>query len=115
MILKESRDYLVKARIDLSEFFGEEAWVELKETDTFDAVKLERAVRAGDAGENVRAFSEIFPRVIVDHNFFKAEAVPMTPEEVRDVLVSKPSMFSHVVQEYVDKILFIQGKKKGAK
>jgi hypothetical protein len=115
MILNESRDYLVKARIDLAEFFGEEAWVILKETDTFDAVRLEKAVRAGDPAENVRVFSSVLPRIIVDHNFFKTEAAKMEAEEVQDILVSKPSMFSHVVSEYVDKVLFTQGKKSAAK
>lgn len=115
MIVKDERSYLVTTRVDLSGFFGEEAWVEFKETDTFDAMKMQRVAKEGDGEKSLAMFAEILPRVMIGHNFYRDEATLYTPAEVIALLAKKPAAFAFVVQAYIDKVLFIQGQESDAR
>ena len=115
MIVKDERSYLVTTRVDLAGFFGEEAWVELKETDTFDAMKMQKVAKEGDGEKSVKMFAEVLPRVVIGHNFFKSETELLEPAAVVALLAKKPAAFAHVVQSYIDKVLFFQGQESDAK
>lgn len=112
------KSYLVSARINLGQYFNvpeEDAFIELREPSTFDALKMEKATKAGDTEATLKTFSEILPRVIVDHNFYKDKDSKLEPEDVVAMLAEKLDLYSYVVGEYSTRVLFTLGSKSAAK
>ena len=108
-----NNNYLITARINLGRFFGvpeADAYVELREPSTFDALKMEKAAKGGEPEESLAVFREILPRLIVEHNLYRSESEKLSPEEVVEAMVEKMELFSFVVTEYSARVLFSLGK-----
>lgn len=117
MIVQPSGPWLVSEKVLLGDCFGglpEDAFVELRELSAIDMSRLQKALASADEVRNVEAFGEILPRIIVDHNFAKDEATKYSPEELRDLIMSKAEAYYKVLRQYSEKVLFIQGKKIAA-
>lgn len=100
MIVKDD-SYLVKARVELGEFFGSdsaEAFVVLREPTTKDLIAIKDAVREGET-KTLETFADVLPRVIVEHNLATPER-DMSPAEVAALICNKIAIYSKVMSEY---------------
>jgi hypothetical protein len=111
-------NYLVKARINLGQFFDvpeEDVFIELKEPNSKALFKMEEAFRSKDSMIILTVFIELLPSLITAHNLMRTETEKQSSVEVAAIVESKMDIFMHVLNEYKDKILFSLGKKSGAK
>lgn len=114
--------YLIQAKISLAQELGAEdgsGWIEMREPSTQDFVKLQAAIASGDMAEQVKQFSALLPSLIVDHDFF-AEAddqsrKKLTTPELVDEIGKRSDLFLAVIRKYTEDVLFIRGKKLGAR
>lgn len=124
VIVKDKGSYLLTCRVLLGDFFGvslEEAFVELRETDTRTAKRLSDASKktkqGGDDSEMVDVFLAELPDLVVAHSFYKPnpdqakEPELMSGKEVISLIADRLAPFERVVTEYSEKVLFTQGKK----
>lgn len=124
IIVKDKGSYLVTCRVLLGDFFGvsqEEAFVELRETDTRAAKRMSDAAKKGkqegDDAKMVDVFLSELPGLVVSHSFYKpnpdpaGEPILLGGKEVIDLIADRLEPFERVVTEYSEKVLFTQGKK----
>lgn len=119
MVVLKDRSYLITTRVNLGQFFGqpeEDAYITMREPDTFDANRLRKVSQAGqasgDSTEILETFAELLPKLITDHNFYDgSEDVKMPVEKLASVVMDKPELFAYLVQQYSENVLFILGKK----
>lgn len=117
MIVQPAGPWLVSETVLLGDCFGgalEDAFVELRELSAIDMSRLQKALASADEVRNVEAFGEILPRIIVDHNIGKDETTKYSPEELRDLIMSKAEAYYRVLRQYSEKVLFTQGKRIAA-
>jgi hypothetical protein len=115
MVIVKDKSYLITTRIEIGHHFGREkgeAYVKLSEPNNADLFRLKGA--SGNELEMLAAFSEILPRVIVEHNIYKPGTpveVLRSPEEVRDLIIERLGIYVDVVSKYCEEVVFILGSK----
>jgi hypothetical protein len=105
-------NYLVKAKIFIGQFLGgkaEDAFIELKEPDVATAMKFNKS---GQGEETISVLIEKLPELLVNHDLKKSENESLSPIEVAKVVTSKIDLFTYVMKEYKEKVLFTQGRKE---
>jgi hypothetical protein len=122
MVIVKDRSYLITCKVLLGSFFGrddEEAFVELREPDNFDAnrmnVAISQAQKAEDNEPTLAAFREILPHIIVDHSFYTSETDKMSASAVAELILDRTDLFGAVLSKYSEEVLFTLGKKRGGK
>lgn len=93
-------NYLAKLKIDLTEEFGEGAYVELREPSKKEFLKLFTASKDNDEEKIEGVFSALLPALIVSHGFTDA-GKPATNERVADALGRKIAAINKIEQEYI--------------
>jgi hypothetical protein len=96
MEISEARETgLFSCRVDFGEFFGGEksdAWVVLREA----TAKELASIAVGDTAKQSEAFMGLLPSLIVDSVFTDGEK-PASPQEVSELLMSKGTLYAHVM------------------
>lgn len=116
MVVIKDKSYLITHRVNLGQFFDmpeEDAYIVLREPDTFTLTKMNEAKQTDDASGRafVEFFAGVLPDLVVDHDLYKTETQKMTAQEVRDLVYDKMEIFMHIVTEYTEHVLFTLGKK----
>lgn len=118
MYVIPKKDFLISARISLAEQLGAPegtCYIELREPSTYAFTRLQAVLAKEDTEENVRAFAELLPAVILDHDLYAepdgGDARKLTAEEVVQKLLERSDLMFFVIAEYTSKVLFSRGKK----
>ena len=118
VIVKDKRDYLIKTKVLVGQFFGQQpddGFIELVEMDTLDSsrmTKVSKAVKeSGDNSDLMALFRELLPKVIVEHSLYKSDTEKYSSDEVAGIIFSKVDLSIHVIEQYSRDVLFTLGKK----
>jgi len=115
MVVVKDKSYLITTRIEVGHHFNRErgeAYIVLREPNNSDLFRLKAAAK--DEAAMLAAFSDILPRVLVEHNLYKpAEPaeVLLSPEEVRDLIVDRLGIYVEVVAKYCEEVVFTLGSR----
>lgn len=120
MVVIKDKSYLITHRVNLGQFFDkpeEDAYIVLREPDTFTLSKLRSAKDAGEesGGAFIDLFAGVLPDLIVDHDLYKSETQKLTAQEVRDFIYDKTEILTCVVGEYSTNVLSFLGGKSASK
>ncbi len=110
--------YLISARISLAEFLDapeDTCFVTMREPSTQDFVRLQMALESGELSRQMEVYAELFPKLIIDHDFYAdpagGDAKKLTPEALVARLQERADIFLHLVRRYSEEVLFTRGKK----
>lgn len=108
-----------KIKLEIGTFFGcekdSEVFIVLKEPLTMDMMRLS-SVDTGSPIEIMNYFKDIFPHIIVDHNFYRDEdgVEKMSNNEITELLWERFDLTNHVFSEYTAKCHSFSGSKTGS-
>lgn len=117
MVVIKDDNFLIKAKIEIGNFFGvekPEAFVELREPTTKDLIALKNAASTKDEDIVLTVFGEVLPRIIVAHSFYKSETEKMGSQEVATLIVDRLEVYAEVLGAYLS-IVFPQAMPSAAK
>jgi hypothetical protein len=118
MVIVKDESYLVSEKIQVGQFFGlpdGDAFIEIREPGMKTSIALQKAAAAGESEGIIDAFSAALPGLIVDHSLMKTDTEKMTADEVVGVIMRKVGLFTHVITEYKEKVLFSLGERSDGK
>ena len=94
------KNWILSKKIDLTEQFGEEAWVILREPNT-DQVMALRELATLKEREILAGVKDMMASLIVDHNFYADEATKLEPKAALDFVYDKPMAALELVGKYL--------------
>ena len=110
MNIKEAKKYLITEKIDLSEFFGgEQAFITIREPDKNEMINLSRKTSGEGDEKTAEALGELFPSLIVEHNF-EDEGKTVSVSEVMKLIDSRLELWNYVYMQ-IHKVLPLDGEK----
>lgn len=129
MVIVKDESYLIKTRVAVGKFFGreaDEAFIEIREPDGRDLMRVKTAFSDGDAAL-MGAFLDILPRIIVEHNLYKTEEALHSNAEVAAIVNNKAALCLDLFGKFAEQMVFtlappsaersagLQGSSSGAK
>jgi hypothetical protein len=108
---KHYAGYIIKARVNLGQYFDQpeaDVYVVLREMTMNQKMSFQEAAKGGDGVATFRAFQEVLPKLVVDHNFYEDDDKPMQPAQVVEILMEREAVAMAVLEEYKAKVLDFQ-------
>lgn len=93
-------------RVDLTEVYGEECWVELKDSNVEQTLCIKEC--KDDVKAQLKVFKEIFPSILTDHNL-DDDGRKLSNEEVADFLWESPWSFQLLYGEWLQWLFRLTG------
>jgi hypothetical protein len=94
------KNYIQNKKIDCSEYFGDEAWVILREPNT-DQIMALRELATLKEREMLEEAHDILLGLIVDHSFYVGER-KAEPKKAIDTIYDKPLAALELVGKYLE-------------
>ena len=95
------KNWILSKKIDLTEQFGEEAWITLREPNT-DQVMALRELATLKEREMLAGVKDMMASLVVDHNFYADEATKLEPKVALDFVYDKPMAALELVGKYLE-------------
>jgi len=117
MFVYNAEGFLVKTRVNLGDLLGvapEKVWVEMREPDTGDLLQISDQLSGASNAKQIEIISGLFPKILVDHNFYESQDKKMSLEAVSTLLKNRSKLTIRATSEYAEKVLFtlLAGEKK---
>lgn len=95
------KNWILSKKFDLSEQFGEEVWITLREPNT-DQVMALRELATLKEREMLAGVKGMMASLVIDHNFYADEATKLEPKAALDFIYDKPMAALELVGEYLE-------------
>ena len=94
------KNYIQSKKIDCSEYFGDEAWVTLREPN-MDQLMALRELKTLEEREMLAEVHDIIFELVIDHSFYAGEH-KVEPKEAIDTIYDKPKAALELVGKYLE-------------
>ena len=110
---KNQNDYLIKVKVEFGKDLGlendQDAYIELKELNTLEFVKLKNAYEKDELAL-LEYFKNILHTIIVNHNLYENENEKMKNQDVAELIFEKSSITVKVISTYTKAVFFTSKK-----